>query len=143
MKKCTKCGIEKPLSEFYKTKIKKDGFHSCCKICSNEANKKTKEKDPQKYAEMRRKNKLKKYYGLTLSNFNALKIKQKNCCAICENKLKDGQGTHVDHCHKTGIVRGLLCNSCNRGIGYLQDSIEILKSAQKYLKKYSVKTTEK
>jgi len=137
MKKCTKCGEQKPLSEFYKTKLKKDGFQSCCKICADIANKKTKEKDPQKYAEMRRKNKLKKKYNLTLENFNVLKIKQKSSCAICKNKLKIGNGTHVDHCHKTGDVRGLLCNSCNRGIGYLQDSIEILKSAVNYLKKYS------
>lgn len=136
MKKCTKCGVQKPLSEFYRTKLKKDGFQSGCKICSDLSNKKTKEKDPQKYAEMRRKHKLKKEYNLTLENFNVLKIQQKGCCAICKSKLKDGQGTHVDHCHKTGIVRGLLCNSCNRGIGYLQDSLEILKSAQAYLEKY-------
>lgn len=68
-------------------------------------------------------------YGLSFEDYEELLIAQEGRCAIC-NRMKK---LHVDHCHETGKVRGLLCNNCNCGIGNLQDSVEIVKKALDYL----------
>lgn len=85
------------------------------------------------------KNKAKEYklldrYGINLEQYNELFRRHLECCAICgshESELK--QKLHVDHCHKTGKVRGLLCVCCNSAIGKMKDDVSILKSAVKYL----------
>ena len=59
---------------------------------------------------------------------------QDNKCAIC--KMVINESCHVDHCHDTNIVRGLLCGGCNTGIGMLQDNPDILEEAARYLRKY-------
>lgn len=138
MKKCTKCGVEKPLSEF-NTRSDNGKFLGSCKSCVKEYSKNQHLKNINK----RKSQKLEKTYGISLDKKLSMLKKQNNKCEICGTEFKTITSAHVDHCHKTGNVRGLLCIKCNPGIGYLQDSIEILKSAQKYLKKYSVKTTEK
>lgn len=56
---------------------------------------------------------------------------QNGCCAVCTNTSKI---LHVDHCHTTSKVRGLLCYNCNNGIGRLKDSVDILKRAIEYIK---------
>ena len=82
---------------------------------------------------------LKKYYNLKLQDYNKIKDKQNNVCAICGNinkrKHKSGKifDLHVDHNHTTGKIRGLLCTKCNLGLGLFNDSIELLKDATKYL----------
>lgn len=83
-------------------------------------------------------NSLKKY-GITLNQFEKLKLKQNGKCAICETELNHALKTHVDHCHKTNVVRGILCNLCNPGLGMFKDSTEILKCAILYLDKHSNK----
>jgi hypothetical protein len=77
---------------------------------------------------------LKRRYNVTPEQYNKTFSKQEGKCAICYNEFKSTQNTHVDHNHITGNFRGLLCRSCNQGIGYLKDDIKILKSAIKYLK---------
>ena len=57
-------------------------------------------------------------------------------CAICKNECT--RALAVDHNHITGQVRGLLCNKCNRGIGYLSDSIDLLQASIDYLKEYKI-----
>ena len=79
---------------------------------------------------------IKKKYGLTTEDEQALKLTQNNKCAICNNVLGIGNDTHIDHCHTTGKIRGILCRYCNVLLGQAKDSIEILQSAQDYLKKY-------
>ena len=74
---------------------------------------------------------LKHKFGITLEIFKKIKVKQKNKCAICKKKKK----LVVDHNHKSKKVRGLLCFTCNSGIGMLKDSIDILKSSIKYLRR--------
>lgn len=73
----------------------------------------------------------KRKYGLSLEDIRALKHKQKHRCAICQKKKK----LNVDHCHKTGIVRGLLCTSCNTALGAFADSPKVVKKALAYLAK--------
>lgn len=66
--------------------------------------------------------------------FNLLKI-QNNKCAICKSDFTNSKFTHVDHCHKTNKVRGILCNKCNTGIGQLNHNPEILRFAAIYCEK--------
>lgn len=80
--------------------------------------------------ETRYKHRLRSVYSMTLKEYNTLKRNQDGKCAICRTEV---DRLEVDHCHTTGQVRGLLCGPCNRGIGMLQDSVEVLKSAARYL----------
>ena len=75
-----------------------------------------------------------KTYSLSEDELVELQEKQLGCCAICKSTLGYGLGgTHIDHDHSTGGVRGLLCSNCNRGLGYFKDSHDILMRAVSYL----------
>jgi hypothetical protein len=140
MKKCTKCGIEKPQSEFYKDKSRPSGKRSSCKNCDKLKSHLWRKADPHKTRECWRASKLKKKYNITNQQYEDMKIEQNDCCAICNVVLGFGHLSAIDHCHKTGKVRGLLCRNCNLLLGNAKDNIDILKSAQIYLKKYNQKT---
>lgn len=75
-------------------------------------------------------------YGLTMADFDALLASQGGVCAICKGS-RSGPGVrfHVDHCHKSSKVRGLLCSRCNTAIGLLQDDPLIAESAAAYLRR--------
>ena len=82
---------------------------------------------------------LERFYGITLEYYNDLYTKQKGLCAICLQPetatVKQTLRTlSVDHCHKTGKIRGLLCKSCNVGLGYFEDDVDSFKRALKYLR---------
>lgn len=74
-------------------------------------------------------------YGITPETVAVLREVQNGACAICAAPLGPAHGTHVDHDHVTGRVRGLLCGHCNRGLGGFHDKPEHLLSAIAYLKK--------
>lgn len=116
MQVCSLCGVKKPISEFYKNrgKPRKD-----CKVCH--------EKSKMKYRVGR--------YGITVSEFYSLIEQQNNKCAICEETFEKTRTRHIDHCHTSGKVRGMLCHGCNTAIGLMKESPEILKAALKYLQK--------
>ena len=81
---------------------------------------------------------LKAKYGITLEQYNQMLGDQNGVCAICkkpETKRLAGktQTLAVDHCHKTGNIRGLLCSKCNLGIGNLMDNPEIILAAASYI----------
>ena len=130
LRRCTKCGIEKPLSEFYKDKQKKDGLRPDCKVCNTtqcvnraKANR-----------ESRNWNSLKHKTGLTKASYKNILDKQKGKCAICGKTISEnGRNLSVDHCHNTNIIRGLLCTKCNFGIGYFDDRKDLLEKAIHYL----------
>lgn len=69
-----------------------------------------------------------KTYGITLAEFEAASAARNNLCDICH--LDRGRTLHIDHCHKTGVNRGLLCNSCNRALGWYDHHWE---AVDKYL----------
>ena len=76
-----------------------------------------------------------KVYGLTADDYWALHRYQLRACAICQRATGATKRLSVDHCHKTGVVRGLLCTTCNAKIlGHLRDSVEALERAIDYLK---------
>lgn len=75
---------------------------------------------------------IKRAYDLTLEQIDEILITQDNKCAICGVPLKEGRGRHIDHDHKTGVVRGILCQRCNVGLWPLEDK-EYLEKALVYL----------
>lgn len=100
-------------------------------------------KAKQKRFQERNKERLKakrreKLYSLSDTEYTAMRESQNNSCAICGTPPPPvNYRTHldVDHCHTTGVVRGLLCNNCNRGLGHFKDNPELLIKAAQYLKR--------
>lgn len=82
-------------------------------------------------------------YGISTDDYNELLKAQNGLCAIC-NLPGNGKykKLHVDHCHKTGKLRSLLCVNCNRGLGYFQDNPALLSKASLYISKFEEETTE-
>lgn len=70
-------------------------------------------------------------YGISGIEYSILLEKQKGVCFICGKRQK--KSLAVDHCHKTGKIRGLLCDRCNRGLGFFKDSAENLLRASHYI----------
>lgn len=127
---CTKCGSEKGLGEFYFVKSR-GRYQSQCKSCDRAA---SEERHKRLYAhqdEYLKNKRLKTRYGISLEEFNSLLESQEGKCKICKDEL-DGAGV-LDHCHGTLKVRGILCRTCNAGLGQFKDSIEILRKAVEYL----------
>jgi len=123
VKVCSKCKQAKAESEYYK---KRNGLTANCKSCHRTPKNRVAER-----AYTLRK------YGLTVDQFNSLLANQNHSCACCKRKEPGGAHNtwHVDHCHVTGAVRGILCYHCNVGIGHLGDDLDGLLKAVKYLRK--------
>ena len=117
-KYCPKCKDWKPLESFPKKKNSASGRDSYCYPC---------------FKEYRRKWVRNKFYGITDEEFNKAFEEQNGSCALCGryNKLV------IDHCHKTGKFRGLICSLCNSIIGRVDDSIELLQKAILYINKHT------
>jgi hypothetical protein len=93
--------------------------------------KRRRDADPIKYRERE----LAKKFGITADEYKSLLTKQDGVCAICKKECKSGRRLAVDHCHSTGVVRGLLCTKCNTAIGSLEESEVLFISALEYLKR--------
>lgn len=104
----------------------------CAKVTKDRNRGRYKNKEKQWYLN----NKLKmrvEAYGLTLEQFNKMWSDQNGICAICPKELYiEGSATHIDHCNKTGKVRGILCRSCNVSIGHFKHKPELLRKAALY-----------
>lgn len=101
----------------------------------------------RKHPECAHKHKLKYRYGMTVEEYTIKLKEQNNVCAICKcaeiakYRSKAPQHLSVDHNHKTGKNRGLLCDRCNRAIGSFRDDLKIVKSAVVYLQKWETNAT--
>ncbi|GHJ59142.1 hypothetical protein NOK12_16600 [Nocardioides sp. OK12] len=84
----------------------------------------------EKHADRKREMK----YGLRPGQFAEMLADQGGRCAICRTDTPNGNGWQVDHCHDTGDVRGILCHSCNVGIGHLKDNPAVVEAALNYLR---------
>ena len=88
---------------------------------------------------------LKKRYNITPEQYEDILKSQNYCCAICgkhekdNKKGKEQQPLSVDHCHTKGLNRGLLCNTCNLGLGQFKDNINTLQKAIQYLLNHQAK----
>lgn len=142
MKKCNKCLEVKSLAQFDKDKAHSSGHYSMCKICKKESTALWRAKNRSSYnAKMRAYNaanyqKLRlKRYNLTVEQHAKLLADQGGCCAICHKPPQGKRPLAVDHNHKTGKVRQLLCYGCNRALHVLE-SVELLFRAMEYLKRH-------
>lgn len=141
MKSCGRCKAEKPLSEFWLDR-KRGTPKSHCKKCSVASTKAWVARNPDyektRYAGQRvetRERHLVRKYGVTLETYDKMLKAQGGLCAICK-ATEAGQYKavfHVDHCHATGRVRGLLCRGCNHILGHVKDDPETLRRAIAYL----------
>lgn len=145
MKICKKCHIEKPFSEYYKSRRYSDGVFSSCKSCYSSYQYSEKNKEKTRIRNVKKEKRrdgyhveyaLMKKYGITVKQYEEMAISQEYKCKIClEEKKGDKRMLYVDHCHKTGKIRGLLCQKCNSGIGLFSDNIIFLERAIDYLTK--------
>lgn len=132
---CPKCGgdAKKRLIRYRSGKNKGRKFNShYCPACAKAGYKKRR-------AYLRAWHRQKKY-GISAEETVAFWEKQKGCCGICKRKLprhfhQGRRNFHIDHDHKTGKVRGLLCFGCNTGLGNFKDDMQRLKAAAAYLKR--------
>ena len=97
-------------------------------------NKKYRQDNPDKIDNLKRVWNLKTKYNMTLEEYVLLEEKQNHSCAICKTNTPGGKGRwHIDHCHVTKKVRGLLCYRCNSILGYIKDDKNVLLKAIEYL----------
>lgn len=150
MKLCRKCQTTKPLSDFYFDK-NRNTYSAPCKQCRRttvlSSNNAWRKSNRDRYNKAASERKLFLNYGLTLDEVIKLWESQEGFCAICRKPIlietkEKSEKFHVDHDHVTGEVRGLLCLTCNTGIGMLNDSPDLLEAAKQYLLSRGA-TTEK
>ena len=132
-RKCNCCNELLPVTKFYIQKDIKNNkhyrFNSPCKFCANI------NRDINYHKAYQRKKK----YNLTAEEYELKLIKQNYACSICNIHRDDySKDFAVDHCHKTGKVRALLCNNCNSGLGFFKENLRIIQKAIVYLKKYKL-----
>ncbi len=161
MKRCRICNELKRLSDFYRMTGMRDGHRNECKLCNlaqqavrrrvdPEANRERArrwaQENPERVAARElayrasgrkrianRKSHLKRSYGLTVEEYDAMLAQQNGVCAVCERPPTLGISLHVDHDHETGRIRGLLCFRCNNALGDLEDDPGLLRAAAHYL----------
>ena len=129
-KQCTKCKEWKQETEFFKDKQKSSGYRPDCKTCNTKRSTKWQIENKDKRASIQ----LKHQFGIKLDDYNKMLEKQNSKCAICTKDITEFKTRfHVDHCHKTGNIRALLCVNCNHGLGAFMDNEELLTKAKDYL----------
>lgn len=160
-KTCRLCREAKPREEFYRDKGSRDGYRNDCKACNRAASarryrenpgpaiarsqqwmKENRERyndrmrryrDSGKKAIADRKSYLKRTYGLTLEQYDAMLASQDGVCAICGKPPSNAFVLHVDHDHVTGAIRGLLHFTCNNLLGDAEDDPVVLRNAASYV----------
>jgi hypothetical protein len=129
-KTCSRCRKELSLQFFRIDKRYSDGHTCWCKDCYKENNK-------VHYVNIKRWKDIEKKYGISKQQYKEMEKRQQGLCACCKQHPK-ARGRNdslvVDHCHATGVVRGLFCAKCNAGIGFFDDDPALLILASTYLK---------
>lgn len=126
-KKCFRCQQSLPLKNFAKNKAKKDGLQERCRKCCKTHRFSSGYNLRQKDLVLRQK------YNISLEDLKEMEKQQKECCYICQGEDK----LYVDHDHKTGQVRKLLCHYCNTGLGLFKEDISILEKVIEYIKEHN------
>lgn len=128
MKTCNYCKETKDPSEFHKRQ-------NHCKRCNSKRNKRWREENPEAHRLSYVKGHVRRLYGLSWEEYMGLFDRQEGRCALCskEHVLMAVHGLCVDHDHRTGRVRGLLCKKCNTALGVLGDSPDSIRRVLAYL----------
>jgi hypothetical protein len=136
MKHCSGCNKNKHRSAFGKNRSRSDGLNVYCKLCTNKKNRTWGEAHPEILFKRSQKANLKHEYGITPEVLQVMLDKQDHKCLICGRELElrgRGKSPTVDHDHNTGKIRGVLCWTCNVGLGNFKDSPQNVLSAFQYL----------
>ena len=148
MLRCSDCSEIKGFLDFHKDSRLKSGRRNICKPCSNARATEWKSKNREKMRLLDRK----KYHrnhgsdgirrrerkrGLAVGGYWVLFRSQGGKCAICHSKPKEKSKLFIDHDHASGLVRGLLCPACNKGLGFFRDNSLSLFRACQYIGKNS------
>jgi hypothetical protein len=165
MKQCKKCGVLKPLDDFYRCAGTRDGHRGDCKVCNlaakharyvanpgpakvrasrwQKANAdrvneyyRTRRLDPEVKRRQRAGHLMRKY-GMTIEQYDAMLASQGGGCFICGRPRREDISLHVDHDHSTGKVRGILCFCCNNALADFQDDPDLLRKAASYVSRHS------
>lgn len=171
MKECSKCGELKPLSSYYRAGgNSRGGLRGDCIPCNlaaqaerrrrnpEAARRRTEQwrrENPERYAANQkafvasggkrvadRRSHLKRKYGITIEEYDAMLQAQGGGCFICGRPPRDDSSLHVDHDHSTGKVRGILCFCCNNALADFQDDPALLRKAAYYLSTQSPEVGE-
>ena len=134
-KKCTKCLTEKPLCEFNKQKNTKDGLRYYCKSCWKDYKLDWSRRNKGKVSKINRKQ---RYSHCVNYKETETRYLVTNNCECCGKTFDDTKANHKCVDHKDDQIRGIICHSCNLGIGLLSDQIEGLEKAINYLKRSGV-----
>ena len=143
-KTCSRCQQVLPPEAFRIARTRKDGLDYYCRACRTAYSIGWRRRNPDKSAAHKRLY----LYGITSEQAEAMLASQAGLCAICRQPLtlsrsdKSLPTAHVDHDHRTGTVRGLLCYACNHGLGHFKDSVSLLRSAALYLEIAQVKEAQ-
>lgn len=135
---CQKCRVIKDWIHFPMNSKKHSHKGRWCKNCwaKNQAEYKSAFPNKVTSPEEMWKNGIRRKYKITEEQYFKMLSEQNSACAICvSNRSKTKIRLAVDHCHKTGKIRGLLCDVCNRGIGFLSENPLLLRAAAAYLER--------
>jgi hypothetical protein len=160
-KTCRLCGVHKPLAEYHRASTSKDGHRGECKDCFRAQAaaryradpervksrvRRWQQENPQRVRETRaayiadgrksendRRSYLKRKFGITPEQYAEMLAAQGGVCALCSRPPRNDISLHVDHDHRTGAIRKLLCFRCNNALGDLYDDPELLRAAADYL----------
>jgi len=133
MKNCTKCKNLKAFHEFNKQNKIKSGYRSMCRNCQKLESKIWVKNNPEKVWNIGIKHK----YGITSEEYYKMLESQNGTCKVCPQTVGyGGKKLAIDHCHKTGKVRGLLCTKCNAALGVVEQ-LDLVIKLQQYLKETS------
>lgn len=157
---CRDCKTDKPLTAFRAQRECRGGFRPECKACFNAARLARYHANRERICAQRQAvyhargdesrriareryradrewiklNVTLKRHGLTLDQYHAMQERQDFSCAICGDELSVGhEGAHIDHCHDSQKIRGLLCAGCNKGIGHFRERADALVAAARYV----------
>lgn len=134
-KTCLKCGATKPASEFRAARRHRNGQEYIyiaprCRSCHADEQRQRRADNPQKALDIH----LRYFHGITAEVYQGMFARQQGCCAICVQP-QGKRRLSVDHDHKTGKIRGLLCHRCNVALGFLEDRgpSDLFWAARQYL----------
>lgn len=139
---CPECDDYLPKSEFYADKRTKSGLTRRCRTHYSRKSYESRKKSdrPHARAEYIRNVQLRTIYGISQAEYDEMAAAQDHRCAVCRkpetaksNRTESVRKLSVDHCHRTGRVRALLCSECNTGLGKFRDDPELLRQAAVYL----------
>jgi hypothetical protein len=154
LRACATCQVTKPEDDFRLRKSHATGQHyrgKVCRECHQRKGLAWRKANPDrvrlynaaakaKNPEYHRRNVLENYYrrkfGITIAGRDAMLAAQGGVCAICGTDAPRGKGWCVDHCHTTNRIRAILCQPCNLVLGHATESVDILRSAIKYLEQH-------